>query len=78
VLELCFDVRKRPEVVEAISKLKGEWQNIEVLVNNAGWLPVSSYIQEGDIEDLGKMIDTNVKGLLYVTKGSCAFNDCEK
>ena len=68
VLDLCFDVRKRPEVVEAILKLKGEWQNIEVLVNNAGLASGLSYIQEGAIDDWEKMIDTNVKGLLYVTK----------
>ncbi len=68
VLELCFDVRKRSEVIEAISKLTNDWRNIDVLINNAGLASGLNYIHEGDIEDWEKMIDTNVKGLLYVTK----------
>jgi 3-hydroxy acid dehydrogenase / malonic semialdehyde reductase len=68
VLDLSFDVRKRSEVINAIAKLKGEWKNIDVLVNNAGLASGLNSIHEGDVEDWDKMIDTNVKGLLYVTK----------
>jgi NADP-dependent 3-hydroxy acid dehydrogenase YdfG len=68
VLELCFDVRDRLEVVNAISTLSGEWENLDVLINNAGLASGLDTINEGDVEDWDKMIDTNVKGLLYVTK----------
>jgi 3-hydroxy acid dehydrogenase / malonic semialdehyde reductase len=68
VLELCFDVRSRPEVIQAFSKLTDEWKSIEVLINNAGLASGLNSIQEGDIGDWEQMIDTNFKGLLYVTK----------
>ncbi len=68
VLALNFDVRKRSEVEKNLSSLPAEWKNIDVLINNAGLASGLSTIQEGDIEDWEKMIDTNVKGLLYVTR----------
>lgn len=68
VLALSFDVSNNDEVNHAIDKLPEEWKNIELLVNNAGLAAGLSSIQNGDIEDWEKMIDTNVKGLLYVTK----------
>lgn len=68
VLALSFDVSNNEEVNHAIDKLPEEWKNIELLVNNAGLAAGLSSIQNGDIEDWEKMIDTNVKGLLYVTK----------
>ena len=68
VLALSFDVSKREEVDHAMERLPEEWKNIELLVNNAGLAAGLSSIQNGDIEDWEKMIDTNVKGLLYVTK----------
>ena len=68
VLTLCFDVRSNDAVKKAICSLNGEWKNIDVLINNAGLASGLNHIQDGDSEDWDKMIDTNVKGLLYVSK----------
>ena len=68
VLSLNFDVRKKDEVESAIGNLGGEWKEIDILVNNAGLAVGLSHIQEGDTDDWDRMIDTNVKGLLYVTR----------
>ena len=64
---LCFDVRDQKEVERNISSLEGRWENIDVLVNNAGLASGLEKIQDGSLEDWNAMIDTNVKGLLYVT-----------
>lgn len=68
VYALCFDVRQKAEVDSAIEGLKNKVETIDILVNNAGLASGLSTIDEGDTEDWDKMIDTNVKGLLYVTK----------
>jgi 3-hydroxy acid dehydrogenase/malonic semialdehyde reductase len=68
VISLNFDVRKQPEVTEAIEKLPAEWKEIDILVNNAGLAVGLSHIDSGIIDDWDRMIDTNVKGLLYVTR----------
>jgi NADP-dependent 3-hydroxy acid dehydrogenase YdfG len=68
VLSLCFDVRNQDEVEKAITSLPEAWQNIDVLVNNAGLAVGLNPIQEGVIDDWERMIDTNVKGLLYMTR----------
>ncbi|MEI6434222.1 MAG: SDR family NAD(P)-dependent oxidoreductase [Bacteroidota bacterium] len=68
VLPLCFDVRKLTEVEAAINSLSGKWLNIDVLVNNAGLASGLHPIHEGVIDDWERMIDTNVKGLLYMTR----------
>ena len=68
VLSLNFDVRKRNEVAEAISGLPEEWKEIDILVNNAGLAVGLDHIDAGNIDDWERMIDTNVKGLLYVTR----------
>lgn len=65
---MCFDIRKAEEVKKAITDLEEKWQNIAVLVNNAGLAVGTSPIQEGIIDDWERMIDTNVKGLLYITR----------
>lgn len=67
-LTLCFDVRDKNEVEQAISGLPTHWRNIDVLVNNAGLAVGLNHIQDGIVEDWERMIDTNIKGLLYVTK----------
>ncbi len=67
-LTLCFDVRNRTEVEENLGNLPEEWKNIEILVNNAGLAAGLAGIQNGDIDDWERMIDTNLKGLLYVTR----------
>ncbi len=68
ILALNFDVRQRKEVEKNLSSLKKEWKKIDVLLNNAGLASGLSSIQEGNIDDWETMIDTNVKGLLYVTR----------
>jgi len=68
VLSLNFDVRKRDEVASVIKNLPAEWKNIDILVNNAGLAVGLDHIDAGDIDDWDRMIDTNVKGLLYVTR----------
>jgi len=68
VLPLCFDVRKRAEVEAAIKSLPGEWKKISILVNNAGLSAGLKPVHEGEYEDWEKMIDTNVKGLLYISR----------
>lgn len=65
---LPFDVRDRQQVNEAVGALPSDWKNIDVLVNNAGLALGFSPIQEGEVQDWETMIDTNVKGLLYVSK----------
>lgn len=68
VLSLNFDVRDRKAVQSAIESIPEEWKNIEILVNNAGLAAGMGHIDEGDINDWETMIDTNIKGLLYVTR----------
>ncbi|OIP04154.1 MAG: NAD(P)-dependent oxidoreductase [Flavobacteriales bacterium CG_4_9_14_3_um_filter_32_8] len=68
VFPLCFDVRIKKEVDAAITSLPKEWRNIAVLVNNAGLASGFGKIQDGKFDDWDKMIDTNIKGLLYVSK----------
>ena len=68
VLALCFDVRSNDEVVRNIESLPVEWRNIDVLVNNAGLAVGLNRIQDGVLDDWERMIDTNIKGLLYVTR----------
>jgi NADP-dependent 3-hydroxy acid dehydrogenase YdfG len=68
ILSLCFDVRNKEEVKEAVDSLSTEWQNIDVLINNAGLAVGVSPLQEGVIDDWERMIDTNIKGLLYITR----------
>ena len=68
VLTLQFDVRKLEEIEKAIDSLKDEWKDIDVLVNNAGLAVGLNPIHEGVIDDWERMIDTNVKGVLYMTR----------
>lgn len=68
VLALCFDVRNRNEVKEHIGALTEEWKKIDILINNAGLAVGLSHIDEGETDDWDRMIDTNIKGLLYITR----------
>lgn len=65
---LKFDVRKKEEVYAAINSLPDRWKQIDILVNNAGLAAGFDYIQDGNDDDWDTMIDTNIKGLLYVTR----------
>jgi NADP-dependent 3-hydroxy acid dehydrogenase YdfG len=68
VITLEFDVRNRQETETAINSLPRDFRSVDILVNNAGLAVGLSHIQEGDIDDWERMIDTNIKGLLYVTR----------
>jgi len=68
VLNLCFDVRDEKQVEAAINSIPTEFKKIDVLVNNAGLAAGLSSIQDGKLAHWEQMIDTNIKGLLYVTK----------
>jgi 3-hydroxy acid dehydrogenase / malonic semialdehyde reductase len=68
ILSLNFDVRNRDEVLSVVNGLPEDWEKIDILVNNAGLAAGLSHIDVGDPDDWDRMIDTNVKGLLYVTK----------
>ena len=65
---LVFDIRDKKEVEKQISKLSTEWKNVDVLINNAGLASGRDLFQDGNIDDWETMIDTNLKGLMYVTK----------
>ena len=65
---LNFDVRNKIEVEQSISSLDLNWKQIDILVNCAGNAHGLSSIENGDLEDWDKMIDANVKGLLYVSR----------
>lgn len=68
VLALCFDVRNEREVTAHLGSLPADWRNVDVLVNNAGLAAGRANIDEGSLADWEQMIDTNVKGLLYVSR----------
>ena len=68
VLPLVFDVRSQAQVEENLGSLPDEWKAIDVLVNNAGLAVGLNPIQDGVVDDWERMIDTNIKGLLYVTR----------
>jgi len=68
VLSLNFDVRNKSEVESVVNNLPPDWKSIDILVNNAGLAVGLSHIDDGDTADWDRMIDTNVKGLLYVTR----------
>jgi NADP-dependent 3-hydroxy acid dehydrogenase YdfG len=66
---LCpFDIRHRNEIEKAISGIPDDWKDIYYLINNAGLASGLGNLHEGDVEDWEKMIDTNVKGLLYISR----------
>jgi len=65
---LIADVRDKVAVTDVLEGLPGDWKQVDVLVNNAGLSLGLEPIDQGDTSDWDTMIDTNVKGLLYVTK----------
>ena len=65
---LNFDIRSLDETKAAINSLTGQWKDIDVLINNAGLAVGYNTVQDGVVDDWERMIDTNIKGLLYVTR----------
>lgn len=68
VLTLNFDIRNRRDTEKAIKDLPARWQKVDILINNAGLAAGLSAINNGDIDDWERMIDTNIKGVLYITR----------
>lgn len=68
VFALNFDIRSNDACKAAVNSLPEEFWKIDLLVNNAGLAAGASPFQESDLDDFERMIDTNVKGLLYITK----------
>ncbi len=68
VTTLCFDIRNQSATTKAYKSLKSGWKTIDILINNAGLAKGFSPIHEGKIDDWETMIDTNIKGLLYITR----------
>jgi NADP-dependent 3-hydroxy acid dehydrogenase YdfG len=68
VLTLPFDVRNEKAVFDTISSLPAEWKKIDVLINNAGLALGRDYFEEADMTDWNTMVDTNIKGFMYVAK----------
>lgn len=73
VLSLVFDVQNKEAVFEQLNNLPVEWQSINLLVNNAGLALGRDSFEQANMDDWETMIDTNVKGLLYVTKAVLTF-----
>jgi len=65
---LTFDIRDQEAVKNACESLTGKWKHVDVLVNNAGLAVGLNHIHEGVVDDWERMIDTNIKGLLYITR----------
>ena len=68
VMQLPFDVQNEKAVFDSIQKMPVEWKAIDVLINNAGLALGRDYFEEADLSDWNTMIDTNIKGFLYVAK----------
>ncbi|MBK7434171.1 MAG: SDR family NAD(P)-dependent oxidoreductase [Chitinophagaceae bacterium] len=73
VLTLCFDVRDKEAVNKAIAGLPEAWTAIDILLNNAGLALGRDSFEEADMDDWETMLDTNVNGLLYVTRAVLPF-----
>lgn len=68
VLLLPFDVQNKEAVYSAVAQLPANWQRIDILINNAGLALGRDFFDDASLDDWEQMIDTNLKGLLYVTK----------
>lgn len=68
IVSLSFDIRDRQQCEAAIENLPQKFRNIDLLINNAGLAAGFKHIDQGDTNDWDSMIDTNIKGLLYVTR----------
>jgi 3-hydroxy acid dehydrogenase / malonic semialdehyde reductase len=68
VMQLPFDVQQQQAVFDAIDSLPAEWKNIDILINNAGLALGRDYFEEGSLDDWNTMVDTNIKGFMYVAK----------
>ena len=75
---LAFDVRDRKSVFESVQSLPESWKWIDLLVNNAGLALGRDYFDEARLDDWNTMIDTNLKGLIYVTRAVLTVHDSQE
>jgi 3-hydroxy acid dehydrogenase/malonic semialdehyde reductase len=68
VLTRALDVRNQRQVADTFAGLPADWRSIDILINNAGLSRGLNKLHEGSVQDWEEMIDTNIKGLLYVTR----------
>lgn len=68
IYPLCFDVRDRNAVENSVQSLPAEWKDVDILINNAGLALGRDHFDQADMDDWETMIDTNIKGVLYVTR----------
>jgi 3-hydroxy acid dehydrogenase/malonic semialdehyde reductase len=73
VLALNFDVRDKNAVNEFLGNIPEEWKKISIVINNAGLAAGKDYFDEASMDDWEQMIDTNVKGLLYVSRAALPY-----
>jgi 3-hydroxy acid dehydrogenase/malonic semialdehyde reductase len=73
VLTCCFDVQDKEAVFSSINNLPAEWKHISILINNAGLALGKDSFEEADMDDWETMLDTNVKGLIYVSRAVLPF-----
>ncbi len=78
VLVLAFDVQDKNAVFESINNVPAEWQQIDILINNAGLALGRDFFDEANLDDWETMLNTNVHGLLYVSKAILPFMILQK
>jgi 3-hydroxy acid dehydrogenase / malonic semialdehyde reductase len=78
VLPLCFDVQDKEAVFPAINNLPKAWQNISILINNAGLALGKDNFEDADLKDWETMLNTNVNGLIYVSRAVLPFMIAQK
>lgn len=78
VLPLCFDVQDREAVTTVFNNIPAEWKKVEILINNAGLALGRDSFDQADMDDWETMLDTNVHGLLYVTRAVLPYMIAEK
>jgi 3-hydroxy acid dehydrogenase / malonic semialdehyde reductase len=78
VLPLCFDVQDKEAVFTAINNLPEAWQNISILINNAGLALGKDNFEDADLKDWETMLNTNVNGLIYVSRAVLPFMIAQK
>ncbi len=78
VLPLCFDVQDKEAVFATLGNLPAAWQNIAILINNAGLALGRDFFEEANLDDWETMLNTNVHGLLYVTRAVLPYMIAQK
>lgn len=78
VLSLCFDVQDKEAVFTTLGNLPAAWQNITILINNAGLALGRDFFEDANLDDWETMLNTNVHGLLYVTRAVLPYMIAQK